>query len=443
MTRLIGWTALAAIVLLLALVAAAAALAGAALESRPRLLNPSPPSVVDIEQARRIAGRLDPRRSPPGVLRTAVASQREVDLLLRLAADRYAPTAAVVQLQAKTARVQASLPFNQVLSCCLPTAWSGTRAISGWAASRWLNVDAVLRQTDRLPEFDRLRIGPVPVPAWLADRALRRLATRLDGGSPATLADDVLQRVSLAPGQLSVVYVWREDTTARLLALLVPAEDQARLRAYTARLAELVAITPPTEPVSLALLLRPMFELARQRSAEGDAALENRAAILTLALYVNGRGAQSLVPAAHRWPRPVLRVVTLQGRFDFPQHYLVSAALAVEGSGPLADAIGLYKEVDDARVGSGFSFNDIAADRAGARFGLLAVRAPRHLQDWLTERATRPETDFMPDVADLPEFLTDAEFRLRYGAVGAPAFNAVVDDIEARIAAMPLSRVSP
>ena len=34
------------------------------------------------------------------------------------------------------------------------------------------------------------------------------------------------------------------------------------------------------------------------------------------------------------------------------------------------DAIGVYKEVRDSRGGSGFSFNDMAANRAGTRFGL-------------------------------------------------------------------------
>jgi hypothetical protein len=52
----------------------------------------------------------------------------------------------------------------------------------------------------------------------------------------------------------------------------------------------------------------------------------------------------------------------LRGRLDFPQHLLISAALAAEGGGPLADAIGLYKEVADARHGSGFSFNDIVIE---------------------------------------------------------------------------------
>src|SRR5262249_46081018 len=107
-------------------------------------------------------------------------------------------------------------------------------------------------------------------------------------------------------------------------------------------------------------------------------------------------------------------------------------AIAAEAGSPLADAIGLYKEVDDSRGGSGFSFNDIAADRAGTRFGVLAVQQPRKLQAMLAAGAK--ERDFMPDVSDLPEFMQEAEFKRRYGGIGAPAYNKVMADIEARIA---------
>ena len=64
----------------------------------------------------------------------------------------------------------------------------------------------------------------------------------------------------------------------------------------------------------------------------------------------------------------------LQARPAGPRHLLISAARAAEGGGPLSDAIGVYKEVSDSRGGSGFSFNDLAADRAGTRLGLRARR---------------------------------------------------------------------
>ena len=105
--------------------------------------------------------------------------------------------------------------------------------------------------------------------------------------------------------------------------------------------------------------------LAAERGGAGDPQAESRALIAVVAFYVNGKGLAAIVPGAKDWPRPVAKTVTLNGRTDSPQHFTVSAALAAHAGGPLSDAIGLYKEVDDSRRGSGFSFNDIAADRAG------------------------------------------------------------------------------
>jgi len=130
--------------------------------------------------------------------------------------------------------------------------------------------------------------------------------------------------------------------------------------------------------------------------------------------------------------------LTLHGRDDYPQHFLISALLAAEGGGPLANAVGIYKEVMDSRGGSGFSFNDIAADRAGTRFGELAVSDPARMQ--LALNAGVGEYELMPDVSDLPEFLAEPEFLRRYGGVGAAAYRNMLADIETRIDNTPLLR---
>ncbi|HEX2011361.1 MAG TPA: hypothetical protein VJN44_10520, partial [Roseateles sp.] len=145
----------------------------------------------------------------------------------------------------------------------------------------------------------------------------------------------------------------------------------------------------------------------------------------------------ALLPAARDWPRPALEF-GLHGRPDFPMHWLISAALAAQAGGPLADAVGIYKEIADTRDGSGFSFNDIAADRAGSRLGQLAVREPRRLQQRLAAGVAEPE--LLPDVSDLPEFLSAAEFRRRYGDTGSAAYRAMMGEIEARLDAQALLR---
>ncbi|MFZ2297652.1 MAG: hypothetical protein WAV91_05290, partial [Aquabacterium sp.] len=123
------------------------------------------------------------------------------------------------------------------------------------------------------------------------------------------------------------------------------------------------------------------------------------------------------------------------------QHYLTSAAMATDLGGRLSDLIGMYKELLDAAPqgrGSGFSFNDIAADKAGVRLGRIAVHNPLELQARLT--AVQADTDLLPDVRDLPEFLTAAQLHQRYGGIDAPAYRAVMQDIDRRIAQTPALR---
>lgn len=123
-------------------------------------------------------------------------------------------------------------------------------------------------------------------------------------------------------------------------------------------------------------------------------------------------------------------------------HFLVSAVLAAEGGGRLADAIGIYKEVIDSRDGSGFSFNDIAADRAGTRFGQIAVQDPGRLRAAALQDADAAlkEADFMPPVDGLPEFMPQAEFQARYGGIGAAPYRRMMAEIEQRVMSRPLLR---
>jgi hypothetical protein len=375
-------------------------------------------SAADIERGKRILQKHDPRWARAGSVRILVASQQDVDLALNYAASQLHQGSARVVLLPGLAEIQASLE--------LPRSPFGA----------WLNIDTTLRQRTGLPAVDRLRIGGLPVPGFIADLALARLVTHFNQTSDGRAASDVVKSVAFAANQLQVVYAWRDDIPDRMRAALLPPTDQERLKAYSDRLAEWVDLHAAQRSISLAQLMPPMFELARARAAGGDAARENRAVLAVLALYANGVGLSAIIPEAKAWRRPARHQVLLNGRDDSPKHFLVSAVIAAEAGSPLADAIGLYKEVEDSRGGSGFSFNDIAADRAGTRFGQIAVQSAAKLQERLATGAT--ERDFMPDAADLPDFLPEAEFKRRYGGIGAPAYERAMADIEQRLAALPL-----
>jgi hypothetical protein len=126
---------------------------------------------------------------------------------------------------------------------------------------------------------------------------------------------------------------------------------------------------------------------------------------------------------------------TLAGRADWTQHYTLSAALAVLENPLVSDAGGLMKEQLDALTqGTGFSFGDLAADRAGVRFAVGATgseEAARALRVRL-QRGFVLE-DYFPPAADLPESLSVEQFRAAYGGVGTPRYRQVVAEIDARL----------
>ena len=50
------------------------------------------------------------------------------------------------------------------------------------------------------------------------------------------------------------------------------------------------------------------------------------------------------------------------------------------------------------------------------------------------------ESDFMPKAVDLPESMSEAEFKRRFGGVNEPPYRSVMQQIERRLAALALYR---
>jgi len=373
----------------------------------------------DIAEARRIVEAQ--AGGPPGRARTLTLDERELDLLANYGASRVGAGAARARLDRDRVHVTASftLPGNPL--------------------GRYLNLDATLRAATPLPRFERLRIGRVPVPPALADLLLREGLRRVAGNRPDQLVAEVVRQVRIAERRLTVTYVWRDDLGQRARGSLISERTLARLRAYQERLATTAAGAPRS--VSLAALMPELFRAAVERGANGDPVEENRAAIAVLAFYANGVGLAAVAPEARQWPQPPPRTVTLAGREDLAKHFVVSAAISAAAGTPLADAVGLYKELEDARGTSGFSFDDLAADRAGTRFGERAGGSAADARRLAAAVAAGVREDaFMPAVADLPAHLPEEEFRRRYGGVGGAGYEAMMARIEARVAALPLLR---
>ncbi len=382
-----------------------------------RAANPSPD---DVRRARSLLVQNDPRRARAGTARTITLSQQDATLLSQYGASRWRTARSLVTLRERSASVQVSIP--------MPSSLPGS----------WLNVDAQLADADGVPAIHRLWIGRLPVPGFAATLLIDWLFAWLDVDAPITVARDMIRRTTFTPDSVRVSYEWRADATGRVRDMLLAPADIARLEAYHGRLAAFIATTPAGGSLTLPQLMAPLFTLAMERSASGDAGEENRAAMATLSLYVTERSLGRWIKRARTWPRAQRRRITLAGREDLAKHFMVSAVVAAEADRTLADAVGLTKEIDDSRGGSGFSFVDLAADRAGTRFGERAVSAASALQAAVAAGA--PESAIMPDIARLPESMTEGEFVARFGGIGASRYQAMIDTIERRVSEVPLLR---
>lgn len=196
----------------------------------------------------------------------------------------------------------------------------------------------------------------------------------------------------------------------------------------------------PSGEAKFGALLQTAFAPIDGASGQGKAVRHNRAAILAMGLAI---GDERLARVAgldpdNPWVRAgamLRRGATLRGREDWSRHFCLSAALAVAEHPLVSDAGGLMKEQLDALTGgSGFSFGDLAADRAGVRFAVSATHseaAARAMQNRLQSGFL--VDDFFPPAADLPENLTVEQFRRDYGRVGSRRYRQMVKEIETRL----------
>ncbi len=392
-------------------------------EDRPSVSRSAELTPAHIERAKRVLEAHDPRGLGGGGVRELRLGVAELDLAANYLAHRYGGGSARIDLDSDTVELALSVEVPHM------------------PFGRFLNIVITVRETPGLPALEALSIGRVTVPAWAGKLVLAGAARAMATVEEYRLAAATIRGVAIDEKGMRVVYAWQEDLPDRLRAAALPLVDRERLKIYHEGLVRVAGQARPQGGLPLPRLLVPLAAVAVERSAGGDAQAESRALIAVVAAYVSGSGITAIVPQAREWPRAARRTVTLAGRRDLAQHFTVSAALAAFAGSPLADAIGLYKEVEDSRGGSGFSFKDIAADRAGTVFGELATRSAdsaRTLQQNLAAGVN--ERDMMPDVANLPEFLSDAQFRRRFGGVGAPAYKNMMRKIERRIAACTLYR---
>lgn len=421
------------------------------LDYEPEVSRPSSLSLDDVARIKEVLRENNPRRLQGQGVRKVEVTERDLNLLLAYGLSHSG--------LGKNLDVQVGLDPGSVIA-------RATLIMPENLFGRYLNVRARIRPgTDDLLDwtFQGVRFGDVPFPGWVVGMAWPYVLGRLEAlpeVKALLVGIEAVDKVDIRRDHVSVSYNWKSDQVEQLerrgKELILPVSERKRLLYYDNVLRTFLE-RQPEKRMSLAEVLQFVFSNAAEQSRSGaDPVAENRAAIFTLAVYVINMDLDKLVER----PKEVegLRVsiagdegeadvaeprkdrkhgfvsLQLRGRRDLAQHFLVSAAITASTGKGMADFLGLYKELGDSMSGSGFSFADMAANRAGVEMAKLAVdsrESALEVQEFLS--AQMVEDDFMLRIDHLPEGIMELEFRDIYEDVDSEAYGVVEEEIERRL----------
>ncbi|MDO9046664.1 MAG: hypothetical protein Q7U66_02890 [Methylobacter sp.] len=307
---------------------------------------------------------------------------------------------------------------------------------------KYLNISFRLGNVEGndLPVITKFKTGKLLLPAKLAAFVIDTIIQHSSLNEYFILATRPIKAVKIDAEKLTITYYPNKDTLIQARNFLTHTGDNSTLNIYQQKLADIVAKHDPAWRLSLADLLRPLFELAYQRSTLESAIDENRVVISAINDYVNKNENKKLLAMSDPTPTAGQQYAAfLYKRIDLAQHFIGSAALTASVNKQAAQIAGEEKELSDAHGGSGFSFIDLAADKAGTRFGEMATSSPENARKMQKAMSgIKDYSDFMPDPRDLPEHMNEADFKQRFESVNSPVYQEILKQIDARISATPI-----
>ena len=363
-------------------------------------------------------------KTKPDDIGSIELTQPDLNLAANYLLNRYSKSAVNIELRSHVLRftVTTTLPKNSF--------------------GEYLNISFRLGNDNpnELPTLTKFKAGKLLLPAKLAGFVIDTIIQNTSLKNYVILATRPIKTITIDPEKLSISYYSSMDTMIQARNFLTDGTENPDLDIYQKKLAEIIAQHNPNWRLSLADLLKPLFELALQRSTLENAIEENKLAIIAVNNYINRKETKKFFSFSTSNLTDQTRYPTfLYKRIDLAQHFIGSAAITASVNGQIAKVVGEEKELSDANGGSGFSFIDLAADKAGTKLGEIATSSPENARKIQQAMANiKDYSDFMPDPTDLPEHMNDAEFKQRYQSVDSLVYQALSNEIDARIAAIPL-----
>lgn len=379
---------------------------------------------ADIVRAKKILH--EGSKTKPDAIATLELSHADLNLAANYLLNRYSKSAVHISIKENKLKfiVTATLPENRL--------------------GKYINITFRLGNEDNaaLPSLTKFKAGKLLLPSKLAAFIINQVIEHSSLKDYFILATHPIQAINISDDKITITYHPNREALVKARNLLAHGGESTisnTVNPYQQTLADVIKRHDPKWRLSLAELLKPLFALAYQRSTPETAIEENKQVIFTINDYVNKEGMLAL-PGHMLDTTTVRRTSTfLYKRIDLAQHFIATAAITVSANGQLAQMMGEEKELSDAKTGSGFSFIDLAADKAGTRFGETATQSPESAQQLQKSMSEITHyRDFMPDPTDLPEHMSEAEFKKRYSSINSGIYKRTIKDIDTRIAKLPI-----
>ena len=316
----------------------------------------------------------------------------------------------------------------------------------------YINISTIVLPSDRSLVLDNVQVGRLQLKGKPALALARIVLNLMLGSNLGSQVINSIQSLKVSNKTVKINYRPIPDLKQQLALFrgrvrtirseLNLGGDLEKVRFYYKSLCEIDKKLNLKTRHSFDNYLSRVFQLARQHSGNSNNANEYRSAILAMGIYFGTDRLESVVGEVRTTDlnhcKPNLKT-GLAGRRDLLQHFIVSAGLKVLSDNGMPYAIGELKELlDSARGGSGFSFADLAADRAGLKFSEYVSSHAGELTRGRKAVTNMRENSFFPDIQGLPEKLTDKEFVKYYKNVNSVMYDAMLADIDKRINSLPL-----
>ena len=319
---------------------------------------------------------------------------------------------------------------------------------------KYLNIEVMINSSKQGLDLDTVYIGELALPGNGLVKIIEWLTNSYIKEEFGTSLLNMVENVDISPNHITVGITFPENlenkklsTKEGLFALrdqLAMYGDVEVIRFYHQSLIDFIEIAPVLKH-SMIEYLSFVFGIAQQRNLAGvsDSLVEeNRAALTALVLYFCPDQFELLVGDISNFSVSQLKLrvklqasVKLRNRVDIQKHFIYSVALQLFGTSSASNAIGELKEFSDSnKGGSGFSFADLMADRAGTRLAMLATDSEESAlktQNHLAELSN--EAQLLPELIGLPEGISQNKFEQYYRDINSIVYQSMLLTIDNRL----------